>query len=451
MQETTENNIISLYKSGIGSYTISKQLGISKKSVLTVLKKNNIPRNNKYSKLDGNKIIDLYKSGKSTGQIAKIFSVDPEAIRYHIPKEIMRTPGESMSLIHQQADKIIKMYNSGMSSYDIADTLNITNPDCISRYLSKRHLIRNKTQIKELVAQKLSNSAYFKSRIQKKFEDILIELGIKYDPEFAIKGWNFDIKVDNILFEIQGNYWHKFKDRIARDIKKRKLALDNGYIVVPLWEHQFNDLKSIKNIILYRLNKVRPINIDINTISIIDDYYYAKELMLYHYLKKIGRSKYNYVFMDGQTPIAACVFSSVVRKEVADKQKVKYHEILELSRLVINPLYQTKNLASQLISKAVKRLRKDNKDIKLLIAFSDLTYGHTGAVYKASNWQKDGETLSDYWYTTPNRCIWHKKTVWNKAIKNNLTENAFAKLNKLEKVFGMPKIRYIYPIYHKQV
>ena len=39
--------------------------------------------------------------------------------------------------------------------------------------------------------------------------------------------------------------------------------------------------------------------------------------------------------------------------------------------------------------------------------------------------------------------IKHKKTVWNAAKKDNLTELEFSTRHKLQKVYGMPKHRFI--------
>lgn len=68
-KEDRDTLIINLYKSGIGSYVISKKLQISKKTVLKILQDNGINRDNKYTTLDSSKINSLYSSGLSTAAI----------------------------------------------------------------------------------------------------------------------------------------------------------------------------------------------------------------------------------------------------------------------------------------------------------------------------------------------------------------------------------------------
>jgi len=64
--------------------------------------------------------------------------------------------------------------------------------------------------------------------------------------------------------------------------------------------------------------------------------------------------------------------------------------ILELTRLAIHPDYQVKNLASYLISKSIKYIRKYKSEVRCLVSFADSTHNHSGVVYKASNWVLDG-------------------------------------------------------------
>lgn len=80
----------------------------------------------------------------------------------------------------------------------------------------------------------------------------------------------------------------------------------------------------------------------------------------------------------------------------------------------------------------------------MLISFADTTHNHFGTIYKASNWILDGEVTPDYWYADDRGYICHKKTLWNKAKKNNMTETEYCIKHNYQKVHGEKKLRFKY-------
>lgn len=67
-----------------------------------------------------------------------------------------------------------------------------------------------------------------------------------------------------------------------------------------------------------------------------------------------------------------------------------WHEVLALSRLAIAPDVPT-NAASFLLAASV-RLIKDDGRYRCLITYADTWRGHTGAIYRAANWEYMGMT-----------------------------------------------------------
>lgn len=59
----------------------------------------------------------------------------------------------------------------------------------------------------------------------------------------------------------------------------------------------------------------------------------------------------------------------------------------ELSRLYIIDKVP-KNAESFFIGAAIRYIKKEYKSIRTLISFADPSYGHSGIVYKASNWKQ---------------------------------------------------------------
>lgn len=146
--------------------------------------------------------------------------------------------------------------------------------------------------------------------------------------------------------------------------------------------------------------------------------------------------------------IGACIFSRTSRNNV---KIPKCDEILELSRLFI--IDDTpKNTESYFISKCLKWLEKESK-YHAVISYSDPTEGHLGGIYKACNFEILGQTKPNYHYLTIDGIRKHKKQVWDRAKKNNVTENQQSLNENLTKIPELPKNKFLYyltEIEHKQ-
>ena len=144
----------------------------------------------------------------------------------------------------------------------------------------------------------------------------------------------------------------------------------------------------------------------------------------------------------GELAVAA-VFSSPTRIESAYKLGLQSRELLELTRFCINPKFQKKNFASWFLSRAMKMLWIDKPLVKKVITFADTTHGHEGTIYKAANWMFVGKVKPDYWYVDELGHRYHKKTVWDHASKMSKSEEDYAHLQKLTRIAGGMKLRYV--------
>lgn len=112
------------------------------------------------------------------------------------------------------------------------------------------------------------------SNLETIISESLNYLSIGYTTQYPMKGRLFDFKVNNtnILIEVNGDYWHcnplKYKiDEIVKfpgkeikvskiwekDDKKRKIAEENGYKVVYIWENEIKESKDINQLVLQKL------------------------------------------------------------------------------------------------------------------------------------------------------------------------------------------------------
>lgn len=130
----------------------------------------------------------------------------------------------------------------------------------------------------------------------------------------------------------------------------------------------------------------------------------------WHYSHSINGIKSSYCFelLDKGGLIGAAIWGKLgmnVWKKYADKED----QLLELRRLCC--IDDTpKNTESYFIGKMIRWLRNNTK-LKTLISYADLSHGHTGIIYKASNWKLIGQT-------PPGRVImFGKKMYHDKTIR----------------------------------
>jgi very-short-patch-repair endonuclease len=118
-----------------------------------------------------------------------------------------------------------------------------------------------------------AQSRYKKNKIEQMFHNMMIEhsIDVKYSLIMNFYQYDFGNKVNKVLFEINGDYWHanpKFygskkglrplnetqKNKIKRDKEKLEWAKSKGFRVVYIWEYDlYNNpekvLKEVKNVI----------------------------------------------------------------------------------------------------------------------------------------------------------------------------------------------------------
>ena len=85
----------------------------------------------------------------------------------------------------------------------------------------------------------------------------------------------------------------------------------------------------------------------------------------------------------------------------------EWQSVLSLHRLAIHPAVPT-NGASFLIGRSIRLIRRD-KRWKCLVTYADEGQGHTGAIYRATNWDYIGTTTAEaQWADTNGRHISRK-------------------------------------------
>ena len=294
---------------------------------------------------------------------------------------------------------------------------------------------------------------------------MLNDLNVKHttdkDKANAVGYFVWDCRIDpqeglnlkrTLLIDVQGTYWHSLPANIRND--RAKATYISRYFpnidVKYVWEHEFNARDRVRSLLCYWLGTSEMVTKDYDfkslSIKVIDadeaDLFISK----YHYAGRLGRGGIKFGAFFNDVLIAVCVYSQTVRQETAELQGCGCDEILELSRFCIHPSYQKKNLATWFIAHSLRAVRDEQRKIKKIVAFSDLTFNHEGTIYEAGNWRFDGIVKPDYWYVDQDGYVVHKKTLWNHASKMSLTEREYRERFGYTQVWGREKHRFIYEL-----
>ena len=316
-------------------------------------------------------------------------------------------------------------------------------------YREKMSIAMSSPEYKEKMATIRAAQSGSISSIQSKLYIYLDELGIEYHKEgeqTRIGYYVFDCLVTNgdkkILIECQGDYWHSLPKHKRND--RSKFTYISKYFpeyeIMYVWEHEFY----CKNRVLDRLKLKLGINIETKEFNFSDlvlkpiNFSETKTFLdLYHYLGKDRGGKAFGAFHNDLL-IAAIVFSPPLRQNTAGQFNLVDGEVRELSRLCIHPSYHKKNFASWFIKRALKQI-----DCKLVVAYADTTVGHTGGIYKASNFKLHHIVPADYWYVDTSGYVMHKRTLYGRARSLKLTESEFAEKYSYVRKYGGEKLCFI--------
>lgn len=120
--------------------------------------------------------------------------------------------------------------------------------------------------------------------------------------------------------------------------------------------------------------------------------------------------------------LAVVKFAPPIRQGVANTLGVQRNELLELDRFCIHPARHKKNFASFIMKRVIRQVKTDFPHVRKLVSFADPHAGHSGHIYKASNWTYDGKTSSSYYYEDRDGNAVNKKTLYQWAKKHGMKE-----------------------------
>lgn len=169
----------------------------------------------------------------------------------------------------------------------------------------------------------------------------------------------------------------------------------------------------------------------------------------HHYSHSINGLKVTHCFglYDGDRMVGAMLYGGLAMANAWKKYGNSEADVLELRRLVL--IDDTpRNSESFFIGHTLRWLRK-NTEVKTIVSYADPNYGHSGVIYRATNFKHVG-------MTSPGRVIMHNgKKYHDKAIRAKYKGKLkpFAKElrqaladGKAEYVKQLPKHIYVYKL-----
>ena len=180
---------------------------------------------------------------------------------------------------------------------------------------------------------------------------------------------------------------------------------------------------------------------------------YAKEIIVTHHYSHTWTScQYALGLLKDGMVLGVEVYGWPVGRLAAQSisPEVANNEVLELTRLWVSDS-EGKNIESWFLGQTFSWLKQYAPKIKVLMSYTDPTFGHIGTIYQATNWLYQGSDIrtADYFmYKIKDEC-YHPRSVFSKYNTNDwkvLQEL----IPDIEMVSMEKKHRYIYILADKR-
>lgn len=162
----------------------------------------------------------------------------------------------------------------------------------------------------------------------------------------------------------------------------------------------------------------------------------------FHYSRSIPSAPFGYSVFEDETWCGVVIFGKGANRHIASQFNMHQGEVCELVRVALNG---KQSKTSQVVSCALRLLKKDAPLVRLVISYADSAQGHLGILYQATNWYYIGTDAQIARILIRGKPT-HMRTVNSRYptaslewVKKNVDPYA-------EFVPSPPKHRYLYPI-----
>jgi len=154
----------------------------------------------------------------------------------------------------------------------------------------------------------------------------------------------------------------------------------------------------------------------------------------WHYSKRMPGGKLNTigVWEHGEF-VGAVVFGVGANKNMHKEFSLQNNEVCELVRVALR---EHEAPTTQIISRAMKLLKRHNPGLKLVLSYADPNVGHVGFLYQALSWYFIGFSQSSFVYVDQYGREYHARTLSPGKLKGRKLRLTYVK--------KLPKIKYAY-------
>lgn len=142
--------------------------------------------------------------------------------------------------------------------------------------------------------------------------------------------------------------------------------------------------------------------------------------------------------------IGTVIFSRGASSNLSSPYRLTQDQCCELTRVALS---KHKTPVSKILSIAIKFLKKNSPDLKLIVSFADPNEGHHGGIYQATNWIYTGKSAKSYKYIDKNGREWHSRQVSEKGYNiQQGRRRKTVKPSECKKIMCEGKHRYLFPL-----
>ena len=105
--------------------------------------------------------------------------------------------------------------------------------------------------------------------------------------------------------------------------------------------------------------------------------------------------------------IGVVIFGRGANKSLGSPYGLSQTECCELVRVALT---KHQSFVSEILSKAIKLLRKSSPGIRLIVSYADIEKRHTGIIYQSTNWIYSGKTHGEHVFVVHGKEI-HAKSI----------------------------------------
>lgn len=263
--------------------------------------------------------------------------------------------------------------------------------------------------------------------------NFLKKINLSTTHKHYINGTEYDIivKNKNLLIEFNGLYWHsdKFKEKNYH-FNKYKLAKENGYDLVIIWEDDWNHKQDIiKSILNYKVYS-QKININ-GRECIIKEIKDTKKFLNENHLQGWCQSSINLGLYYNNELVSLMTFGK------RSLNKLNEYELLRFCNKINT---NVRGGASKLFKYFIK-----NFNANKIISYASCDYSN-GNLYKILGFKEIRHTGINYWWADSefkyHRSNFMKYKLVKEGYDSNKTENEIMRERDFYKIYGVGNLKY---------